>query len=79
MPDVVAQALAEAALMVADPAANHTAAAVSDLAANGSREATGSGGAAGSGTGGVHAIQQAHVAGQQLQQQPQQEGRRPQQ
>jgi hypothetical protein len=33
VPDVVAQALAEAALMVADPAANRTAAAVSDLAA----------------------------------------------
>jgi hypothetical protein len=78
VPDVVAQALAEAALMVADPAANHTAAAVSDLAANGSREASGSGVAAGSGTARVQAaIQHAHVAGQQLQQQPQQEGLRP--
>lgn len=33
VPETVAQALAEAALMVADPAATHTAAAVSDLSA----------------------------------------------
>lgn len=65
VPDVVAQALAEAALMVADPAANHTAAAVSDLAA-----------ASGDGSQGA-ADKQPNALGRQRQQQHQQQRQQP--
>lgn len=65
VPDVVAQALAEAALMVADPAANRTAAAVSDLAA-----AAGNGSGSGGGAT-LHASGKQRAPGQQQAQQRQ--------
>lgn len=49
VPETVAQALAEAALMVADPAATHTAAAVSNLTAGPGTNSSSRGSTAGSG------------------------------